>query len=71
MANRNTVGAAEAAVVVTLRQGDRSFAPLALNEGFGGLPLRIQRAESLLQSLWRRPAAGAIVEGQFSLRLPR
>ena len=43
----------EAAIVIALRQGDPSFAPLALDEGLRRLPLGIQRAEVLFQAFLR------------------
>ena len=41
------VGAGEAAIVIAFGQDDPAFTPLALDEGFGRLPLCIERVEIL------------------------
>ena len=44
------VAAAEAAIVVALGQGDKPLAALAEDEGFGGLALRVERVEFLIEA---------------------
>jgi hypothetical protein len=44
----------ESAVIVQLAQYDPTFAPLTLNESFGGLALRIERVKFLIEAFLRR-----------------
>jgi hypothetical protein len=65
--------AGEPAVIISPTQADPAFLPLAVDEGLGGFPLRLQRIELLLEPLLgrlaRSPAPNGAPESHFGIGL--